>query len=204
MSGRGMRTAGIAVLGLGLSVACGWGETTPSSSSAEPTDVAALRAEIGMLRAELAALREESELVSDVVVEGEAQAPRGAAQRADLSDLKGELKQTADHAAAVDADLVALETEMNVVLQNLGVMQQQIDSLEGIVNNHADVLDVVAADVDALDAETASVRQINGVISFEDGRVVISGADLLFEPGENEDGSMRPTGPIVPHQRTSY
>jgi len=169
--------------------------------ASEPTDdgeVARLTAEVQALRAELRALREEVDVAADVVAQTPQPASeRAPAQRADFARLEEVVDENADLADAVDVDLEAVEQRVLDLESQVAVMEAKAESLEGIVNNHADVLDELSADLSIMEDETASLRPLNDLLYFDDGKIFVDGVDMVFRPGQTADGKPKSTGPVM-------
>jgi sigma54-dependent transcription regulator len=179
------------VVWLALSAGCSW-----FSGDAAPDDEDALKKEVAALRAELNALQEEVDVAHDVVAQTPSPA-RSAAQRADFDRLEGAVDDMAELADAVDLDLELVQEQVNDLQGRLAVAEAKVASLEGIINQHADVIDGLSVDMTALREETASLRPLNDLLYFDDGKIFVDGVDMVFRPGKNEDGSLKSTGPVM-------
>jgi len=169
-----------------------------SPAEPEPDKVARLEAQVAALTRELRSLRSELDVAADVVAQTPPPASdRAPAKRADFARLEEVVDENADLADAVDVDLEMLEEEVDALQARVAVMEAKLASVEGVVNNHADVLDVLNADLGDLEAETASLRPLNDVMFFEDGKIFIDGVDMVFRPAKTDDGALRSTGPVM-------
>ncbi len=181
------------VVSLVLSTGCSYFGFGSELEEAEPDG---LKAEVAALRAELTALREEVDVAHDVVALAPS-AARSSARRADFDRLEGAVDDMAEFADLVDVDLDQVQAEVDDLRGRLVVAEAKVESLEGIINNHADMLDGLSAEVDVVRDETESLRPLNDLIYFDDGKIFVDGVDMVFRPAKNADGSLRSTGPVA-------
>ena len=96
-----------------------------------------------------------------------------------------------------DLDLELVENQVLELQGRMAVVDAKVGSIEGILNNHADVIDRLAGDLALLEDETAALRPLNRLLYLEDGKIFVEGADLVFKPARNADGTLRSTGPVM-------
>ncbi|MCA9566821.1 MAG: hypothetical protein KC656_03225, partial [Myxococcales bacterium] len=91
----------------------------------------------------------------------------------------------------------SLEATVEAQAAALAEARQAIAELTTIVNNHADLLDGQAEDLATLDRDTQLVRDMQGMVSVQDGQLRIEDANLVLIQGADADGKPRENGRIL-------
>jgi hypothetical protein len=173
-----------------LAAGCGWGPADPALHD----ELAELRSELTQVRAELAELRGDADLQAEAIVDAlpdPSAPPLGPAERTAIR------RRTRALADDVDADLGDVQDQLDGHADELEQLHLEVQAISDVVNAHATELDRHADALSDLETQTVGLRTLEGVMSFEDGRVVIQGADVLLKPEPNSDGSPGRMGQIL-------
>ena len=175
-----------------------------TDTSALEAELKSTRAELDVLRARLNALQEKPPVVPGTVDPAEVTGPAGGpllsdelerAQRRAIDEAT--LQANSERTDAVDEDLAVLEDDVDAQAVQLEAMNDAIDELTAIVNNHADLLDGLGQDVLALDRDLQIARELEPVLSVQDGQLRIRDVNVVLEQGQEADGSPKPNGRIL-------
>lgn len=171
-------------------------------------------ARVDALQAELAQTRKELKLLRDEVRKGTPAVSRPAAEkdaepkaastggvdpveRARRRAVDDDIVEVNSIADAVDQDLGLLEDDVDDQAALLDEVQEAVDDLTEIVNNHADLLDQISEDILGLDQDTQLVRDLQGTLVVDDGRIRIVDADLVLVQGTDANGRPKTNGQIL-------
>lgn len=175
-----------------------------TDTSALEAELKSTRAELDVLRTRLNALQEKPPVVPGTVDPAEVTGPAGGpllsdelerAQRRAIDEAT--LQANSERTDAVDEDLAVLEDDVDAQAVQLEAMNDAIDELTAIVNNHADLLDGLGQDVLALDRDLQIARELEPVLSVQDGQLRIRDVNVVLEQGQEADGSPKPNGRIL-------
>lgn len=172
-------------------------------TSALQKELAETQNEVQVLRARLNQLEEKAKPTEPSVVSTPSGGSGGPllvdeVERARRRAVEQNAAQATEELAdAVDEDLATLEDDVDAQADQLEAINDAIDELTEIVNNHADLLDGLGEDILSLDKDVQIARELEPVLSVEDGQLRVRDVNLVLEQGLDAEGEPLPNGRIL-------